>query len=132
MSTNDTSGPTIANASNEQKPGVHRNVSVNRFQVLKLKLDSADLPTSSVDTAVNVQPKKAKIQKAASEPPSSLSMMMALERQNSAAGGFEWDFLNGIIIEVEAHTGKDSPACHAARVYNIRTSVIFGFDTIFL
>ncbi|OZC12083.1 hypothetical protein X798_00602 [Onchocerca flexuosa] len=93
MSTNDTSGLTIANGNDEQKPGVHRNVSVNRFQVLKLKLDSADLPTSSIDTTVNVQPKKAKIQKAASEPPSSLSMMMALERQNSAAGRFEVHFI---------------------------------------
>ncbi|KAM3718078.1 Solute carrier family 12 member [Dirofilaria immitis] len=105
MSTSDIGDSTITNVNNKQKPGVHRNVSVNRFQVLKLKLDSTDLPTSSADATANIEPK---IQKAASEPPSSLAMMIALERQNSAAARFEVSSNIGCTTEIPEMIEEDS------------------------
>ncbi|VDK89474.1 unnamed protein product [Litomosoides sigmodontis] len=92
MSTNDATDASgaVANTSDgEQKLGVHRNVSVNRFQVLKLNLDSNDLPASSSSSAAVNAASKGKMQKAASEPPLSLSVLSAAGRQSSAIDRFE-------------------------------------------
>ncbi|VDN91348.1 unnamed protein product [Brugia pahangi] len=119
MSTNDTDGPTIANAGDGPESGVRRNVSVNRFQVSKLTLDSNDLPASSstatttttttatttattttattTTTAAAAETinarhidHKGKIKKAASEPPPfSYPTLTVAERKNSAMNRFE-------------------------------------------
>ncbi|CAG9537341.1 unnamed protein product [Cercopithifilaria johnstoni] len=94
MSTNDTADVclTIPNSGDgERKPGVHRNVSMNRFQVSKLNIDSNDLPaSSSIADAAETGNAKPEMHKAASEPPPlSHPTLKDTERKNSAMGRFE-------------------------------------------
>uniref|UniRef100_A0A915PW16 Uncharacterized protein n=1 Tax=Setaria digitata TaxID=48799 RepID=A0A915PW16_9BILA len=112
MSVSDSDGPTVANLSGEQKASVRRNISVNRFQVSKLKLDADDTAASasSVITTTSIIPDRVEVEKSANEALPS-GPMQTVERKTSGASRFENITVFGQVpmsIKVESRPKKSN------------------------